>query len=193
MKRCLVLLSGGLDSVTVAKILLDQGILTAALIVDYGQPHARWELPRAVDWCARHGVRAMHVQAPMVGADAMRIGSGEAGARVVPGRNLALIALGVSAALSVGADTVVLGCNADDRENYPDCRASFLTAASSAARAAYGVSVEAPLLGYSKRQVVSEALRIGVVLNDTWSCYEPVGPAPCGTCNACRLRTSAGA
>lgn len=192
MKRCLVLLSGGLDSVTAAKMLLDRGELAACLIVDYGQPHARWEIPRAVDWCARHGVKALHVQAPMIDADAMRIGSGAAGPRVVPGRNLALIALGVSAALSVGADTVIVGCNADDAQDYPDCRASFLTAANATARI-YGVSVEAPLLCYSKRQVVSEALRIGVVLDDTWSCYEPVGPAPCGTCNACRLRAAAGA
>ena len=188
--KALVLLSGGLDSTVVAKMLLDRGELVACLMVDYGQPHARWELPRAVDFCAKYGIRALHAQIPIPGMDAMRIGSGAAGARVVPGRNLLLTSVAVSHALTVGADTVALGCNADDNRDYPDCRASFLTALNATTRA-YGVQVVAPLMGYTKRQVVSEAARVGVDLDETWSCYEPVGPAPCGTCNACRLRDAA--
>ena len=188
--RALVLLSGGLDSVTVAQMMLRRNELGACLIVDYGQPHARWEIPCAINWCGKHAVKALHADVPMLGGGGMRIGHGAAGPRVVPGRNLALISLGVSAALVHGCNAVVVGCNADDAADYPDCRVSFITAANATAMA-YGVRILAPLLGMTKRQVVGEALRVGVVIEDTWSCYEPRGPAPCGTCNACRLRAAA--
>jgi len=191
--RALLLLSGGLDSITVGAMAHARGELVAALIVDYGQPHARWEIPRAVDWCAARGVRALHASLPLPGVrEAMSIGTGVFGPRVVPGRNLTLIAVAISRAVEVGASVVLVGCNADDAADYPDCREAFILALDEMACAAYGVRVKAPLVGCSKAQVGELARLHGVRSDEAWSCYQPVGPGPCGTCNACIARARAG-
>ena len=191
--RSLLLLSGGLDSITVGAMAHARDELSAALIVDYGQPHARWEIPRAVDWCAAHGVQALHATLPLPGVEvAMAIGYGVSGPRVVHGRNLTLISVAISRAVEVGANTVLVGCNADDAADYPDCREVFIDALDRLAFATYGVHVRAPLIGCSKAQVGSLARLHGVRSEEAWSCYQPIGPEPCGTCNACIARARAG-
>jgi 7-cyano-7-deazaguanine synthase len=47
--------------------------------------------------------------------------------------------------------------------------------------------VRAPLVGKSKAQIVRLALRLGVPLELTWSCYLG-GKVACGACDSCRLR-----
>lgn len=191
--KALLLLSGGLDSITVGAMAHARDALAAALIVDYGQPHARWEIPRAVDWCAAHGVQALHATLPLPGVEAaMTIGYGVSGPRVVPGRNLLLISVAISRAIALGANTVLIGCNADDAADYPDCRERFIDALDQMAWSAYGVRIKAPLIGRSKAQVGELARLHGVSSVEAWSCYQPVGPGPCGTCNACVARARAG-
>lgn len=52
--------------------------------------------------------------------------------------------------------------------------------------------VAAPLLTYTKRDVVGAANRLGLDLALTWSCYAG-GETPCGACLACIERKAAGA
>lgn len=185
-----VLLSGGLDSTTTAHLAMEQGRLAAVVLFSYGQPHGFAELGAAAKWAKKHKVREHYLQIALR-AEAMDLGIGTPGARVVPGRNLVLIAHAINIAAATGASSVWVGCNADDAADYPDCRPPFILAASRLGEL-FGVSVEAPLLHMTKADVVREAMRLGVDIGATWSCYQPTAMCqPCGTCNACVLRESA--
>jgi 7-cyano-7-deazaguanine synthase len=43
---------------------------------------------------------------------------------------------------------------------------------------------------WSKTEIVRQALRLGVSIDATWSCYTG-GAAPCGVCDSCRIRDAA--
>lgn len=190
----LVLLSGGLDSAVLAFAAARDGTLAGALTVVYGQPMWDREVYAASGLAVDLGCRWWRVDAPLSDQQAMRIGAGVTGPRVVPGRNLALISLGVNHAAANGWTEVQIGCNADDARDYPDCRPAFIEAVSALAMATYGVHVAAPLLISTKRDVAAKARTLGVPIDRTWSCYEAshsLPCVPCGTCNACRLRIAA--
>lgn len=190
----LVLLSGGLDSAVLAFAAARDGTLAGGLTIVWGQPMWDREVYAASGIATDLGCRWWRVDAPLSDRRAMRIGSGVEGPRVVPGRNLALISLGVNIAAAHGLDEVQIGCNADDVRDYPDCRPEFIAALSACSEAAYGVRVAAPLLAASKRHVADKARALGVPIDRTWSCYEAqrsLPCVPCGTCNACRLRIAA--
>ena len=115
----------------------------------------------------------------------------------VPGRNTVFIAIGLSLAEAKGAQRLVLGVNAVDYSGYPDCRPDYLDAfqtlahlSSKAGREGRGIQLWAPLVSWSKTRIVEEALRLGVPIEDTWSCYSG-GESPCGVCDSCRIRDAA--
>ena len=105
--------------------------------------------------------------------------------------------MGLSLAEARGAERLVLGVNAVDYSGYPDCRPDYLTAfqtladlASKAGREGHGAQLWAPLVQWSKVRIVEEALRLGVPIETTWSCYSG-GTDPCGVCDSCRIRDAA--
>jgi 7-cyano-7-deazaguanine synthase len=108
------------------------------------------------------------------------------------------VALGLAEV--VGAAEIVIGANALDYSGYPDCREPFLrkfeelASVATAAGTEDGVHfrVRAPLLELSKAEIILRGVELGVPLERTWSCYDPVlaGTAfrACGRCDSCRLR-----
>lgn len=176
-----VLLSGGLDSTVCLAI----SPAVACLFVDYGQPALQQERAAAVESAARYGVPLYETQIPMTLGD-MAAPAGDAGPRIVPSRNLAMISAAVSLAATLEADAVVLGASQEDRLSYPDCRPEFIFALSLACVAAYGVSVEAPLEKMTRREIVNLAHRHGIFAEHVWSCYTPIDGKPCGTCDSCK-------
>jgi hypothetical protein len=46
------------------------------------------------------------------------------------------------------------------------------------------------LVRWSKTEIVRQALRLGVPIERTWSCYSG-GTSPCGVCDSCRIRDDA--
>lgn len=208
-RPAVVLLSGGLDSSTTLALALEQGFDVHALTVRYGQRHAI-EIARAEEQARRLGAREHRV----VGVDLAFAGGsaltdraipvpkqgGEASAGIpvtyVPARNTVLLALALSWAETLGAEDVFIGANVLDYSGYPDCRPEFFEAFERLGRLATRSGVEgralrirAPLLHMTKADIVREALRLGVDVGRTLSCYDP-DPAgtPCGACEACRLR-----
>ena len=203
------LLSGGLDSATAAALALEAGHRVIGLSFDYGQRHRR-ELEAAAAVASALGLAEHHTvdvnlaawggssltdlkqQVPDQGVEAGVIPS-----TYVPGRNTVFIAIGLSLAEARGAQQLVLGVNAIDYSGYPDCRPDYLAAyqqladlASRSGREGHGTRLWAPLVEWSKTKIVQEALRLGVPIAQTWSCYSG-GEHPCGVCDSCRIRDAA--
>jgi 7-cyano-7-deazaguanine synthase len=114
----------------------------------------------------------------------------------VPARNTILLGLALGLAETIGAFDLFLGANVLDYSGYPDCRPEFLTAFENLANLATKAGVEggrfrvyAPLLKLTKADIIREAVRLGVDLSRTISCYDPdAAGRACGRCDSCQLR-----
>jgi len=208
-RTAIALLSGGLDSATAAALALEQGDRVIGLSFDYGQRHRR-ELDAAAAVAEQLGLAEHHcisVNLASWGGSALTDASisiptggveeGRIPPTYVPGRNTVFISIGLSLAEARGAERLVLGVNAVDYSGYPDCRPDYLNAfqtladlASKAGREGHGAQLWAPLVQWSKVRIVEEALRLGVPIETTWSCYSG-GTHPCGVCDSCRIRDAA--
>ena len=198
--RAVVLLSGGLDSATVLAMAREAGHECYALSVHYGQRHSI-ELEAAAKIARVFGAqdhRIMGVDLAGIGGSALTDASigvpkePTAGIPVtyVPARNTLMLSLALE------AQHVFIGVNALDYSGYPDCRPEFVAAfqhladvGTKAGVEGRGVRLVAPLLHWSKAQIIQEGMRLGVDYSLTVSCYQadPQGRA-CGVCDSCRLR-----
>lgn len=188
---------------------VEAGYDVIALSFDYGQRHRR-ELQAAAQLAQilklkEHQTIAVNLAAwggssltdPTLTLPDQGLTPGVIPNTYVPGRNTVFIALGLSLAEARGADRLVLGVNAVDFSGYPDCRPDYLEAfqrladlASKSGRQGQGTQLWAPLVEWSKVKIVEEALRLGVPIDQTWSCYSG-GLQPCGVCDSCRIRDQA--
>jgi 7-cyano-7-deazaguanine synthase len=201
-----VLLSGGLDSATALAIAREQGFACHALSVDYGQRHAA-ELDAARHIARACGVRehrVMRVDLAGIGGSALtdaRIAVPQAptaGIPVtyVPARNTIMLSLALAWAEVLGARDVFIGVNFLDSSGYPDCRPEFIAAFGTLAALATRAGVEgspsrihAPLIRWTKAEIIREGARLGVDYALTVSCYQAdAAGSACGRCDACRLR-----
>lgn len=179
-----------------------------ALSIRYGQVHAR-EIEASRRVAAALGVaRHLELDVPLskIGGSAL-VGDGEipkdrpidaAGipSTYVPARNTVFLSLAMAWAEVVGADAIVIGVNALDYSGYPDCRPEYLRAFEQVAALATRAGVEgrslrilAPLLHFTKAEIIRRGLALGVDYALTLSCYDPTpGGKPCGHCDSCQLR-----
>jgi 7-cyano-7-deazaguanine synthase len=203
-KKAVVLVSGGLDSVTALAIAQDQGFDGYALSVDYGQRH-RSELD-----AAKRGTSAAGVPLKILPLDLRAIGgsaltddievpeSETSGIPItyVPARNTIMLSLALAYAEVLGSDDIFIGVNAVDYSGYPDCRPEFIAAYQQMARLATKAGVEGgqmtihtPLIDLTKAQIIKKGIELGVDYGLTVSCYQAdeQGKA-CGVCDSCRIR-----
>jgi 7-cyano-7-deazaguanine synthase len=204
-RRAVVLLSGGMDSAVALAIARDQGYACHALSVRYGQRHSA-ELDAAARVAAGLGAvehRTIDVDLRAIGGSALTADiavpeTPSAGIPVtyVPARNTIMLACALGYAEVLGATDIFVGVNAVDYSGYPDCRPAFVEAferlANLATRAGVegaGIRIHAPLIDWSKAEIVRQGVARGVDFSMTVSCYQaaPDGAA-CGRCDACRLR-----
>lgn len=205
-KKAVVLLSGGLDSVTVLALAREQGFSCHALSMQYGQRHGV-ELEAARRVAAAQGA-VEHLIAPLAldafGGSALtdrRIQVPEQASEgipvtYVPARNTIFLALALGWAEALGARDLFVGVNAVDYSGYPDCRPAFIEAFERLANLATKAGVEgdrfrvhAPLIDMSKAQIIREGVRLGVDYSLTISCYQAdTRGRACGVCDSCRLR-----
>ena len=121
----------------------------------------------------------------------MKTGTGTAGPRILPGRNLLFISHAINLAKTIGAEVIWYGANADDRD-YADCSPEFVDMVN-AIGCLHGVRIEAPLLRLSKDQIHGYAKEVSIDLSGAWSCYEPdMDGLLCGACNSCKLQAQRG-
>ena len=205
-KRALVLLSGGMDSTTCLAIARAEGVSCYSLSFDYGQRH-RIELEMAAYQARVQGVER-HLE---VFVDLAKIGGSALTAALevpkleptqgipityVPGRNVIFLSIALAWAEVLEVQDLYIGANQVDFSGYPDCRDSFLRAfeqmANLATRAGTqgdSFRIQAPLLNWSKAEIIQKGLALGVDYRYTHTCYDPPRPAvSCGLCPSCRLR-----
>ncbi len=200
-----LLLSGGLDSATLAGWLLERHPAESVQAVTflYGQKHVvEVEAAEAV---ARHyGLALQAVELPTIHGSALT----EPGLRLpegrdlslsqgvapsyVPARNLLFLAFLASLADLGGRSELWIAVHHDDYTGYPDCRPAFIDAADQAVRLGtqYGLRVRAPFVSWSKGDIVRYGLSRGVPYHLTHSCYQGRRPA-CGVCDTCQARLAA--
>jgi len=210
VRRAVVLVSGGLDSATALAIAAAEGFELHAISFDYGQRH-RFELEAADRVCLAQKVSSrvvFHIDTTIFRGSALTNDipvphnrneeQMSAGIPVtyVPARNTIFLSVALGLAESIGAHDVFVGVNAVDYSGYPDCRPEFIRAFESMANLATKVGVEggairihAPLIQWTKAEIIQRGISLGVDYGLTHSCYDP-GPdgASCGECDSCQLR-----
>ncbi len=206
MKKAVVLLSGGLDSVTALAMAKEQGYECYTLSFDYGQRHEA-ELNASKKLSVTLGAsqhKVITIDLRSIGGSALTDNelnvpeSYEVGIPVtyVPARNTIFLSIALGWAEVLEANAIFVGVNAVDYSGYPDCRPEFVGAFETLANLATkaGVEgnklrVEAPLMSMTKSEIISEGVRLGIDYSETVSCYQAdqLGLA-CGKCDSCRFR-----
>ena len=204
--KAVVLLSGGLDSATTLAMARRDGYDCYCLSLDYGQRH-RAELIAAAQIAQALGAveqRVMQLDLAAFGGSALTDASlalptePSAGIPItyVPARNTILLSLALAWSEVLGARAIFIGANAVDYSGYPDCRPAFIDAfqamanlATKAADEGAHCRIHAPLLEFSKAQIILQGHALGVDYGLTVSCYQADARGrACGTCDSCRLR-----
>ncbi|MDR0986378.1 MAG: 7-cyano-7-deazaguanine synthase QueC [Ruminococcus sp.] len=214
MKKCLVLLSGGVDSSTALALAIRDFDEVIALSVSYGQKHER-ELKSAADIAKHYGVtlKTIDLNAVFSDSDCSLLANSEAEipkesyaeqikktggltpvSTYIPFRNGLFISTAAAVALSNGCEAVLYGAHADDSAGnaYPDCSPEFFDAMNSAlvTGSGGGIVLLAPFVKMNKADIVKLGLTLKVPYELTWSCYVG-GIKPCGVCGTCIDRAGA--
>ena len=202
-KEYLLVLSGGMDSVTMLYDYRER--IAAAVTFQYGSNQSRREAHYARLNCERLGIEwieidltfmASHFSSSLLeGADAIPEGSYDdenMKSTVVPFRNGIMLAAAAGLAESRGLKAVMIANHAGDHAIYPDCRETFVKAMGSAIAAGTYDSIElrAPYTLLSKIQIAEKGKELGVDYGHTYSCYKG-GEHHCGCCGTCIERRQA--
>src|SRR5450631_1209688 len=179
-KKAIVLLSGGLDSITVLALAKQQGYTCYALSFDYGQRHNA-ELVAAAQIALDYQVedhKIIKLGLGSIGGSALTDehiavpDTPQVGIPVtyVPARNTIFLSFALGWAEVLGAADIYIGVNALDYSGYPDCRPEYIQAYEKMANLATKAGVEgtsqfkihAPLINMSKADIIRSGMELGV-------------------------------
>ncbi len=204
MKVC-VLLSGGMDSVTVLYEVLGCHEVAACLSFDYGSKHNAREIPFAKFHADRNGIVHHTVTLDFMNqlfkSDLLRSGGAIPDGHyaepamkqtVVPFRNGVMLSIAAGYAESIEAGAVVIAAHSGDHAIYPDCREPFMQAMGAAMGAGTYANIHLlrPFIAMDKAGIARRGAELGVNFLHTWSCYKG-GEIHCGTCGTCVERREA--
>ncbi len=199
-KNSLIVLSGGMDSVT----MLHEYAASIELAVNftYGSNHNARELECARRHCKELGIELKVIDLPFIGenfhssllegADAVPTDDYDFDnmkSTVVPFRNGIMLAAAAGLAESLGLTRIMIANHAGDHAIYPDCREGFIKAMSRAiSEGTYeSIMLYAPYTLLTKAQIAERGKRMGLDYSTTYSCYKG-GVNHCGVCGTCRER-----
>lgn len=203
MKDAVIILSGGMDSVTLLHDKKEE--IALAVTFDYGSNHNKREAEFAAYHCKKLGIEHIIIPLEFIhayfksslleGAEAVPEGhyaSENMKSTVVPFRNGIMLAIASGIAESRGLHQVMIANHAGDHAIYPDCRATFIESMSEAM--AYGtyehIKICAPYTHLTKGQIATIGKEIGLDYSKTYSCYKG-GEKHCGKCGTCVERKEA--
>ena len=205
-KRCVVLLSGGIDS-TVLMYSLVADFEVWPLTISYGQRHNKEVLAaRNVCEARDHNLLLrwkyvdLSVLRTLLPSALTGVGEVPEGRydepsmkqTVVPGRNLILLSIAAGYAEGIGAGYVAYAAHSEDHFIYPDCRPEFVQGASMAIHRStdFEVNLIAPFINKTKADIVALGKKLNVPFWKTYSCYKG-GDVHCGRCGTCFERREA--
>lgn len=203
MKDSLIIVSGGMDSITLLYDMKDR--IALGVSFDYGSNHNSREIPFAELHCKRLGIKHITIKLDFMhqyfksslldGADAIPEGHYAADnmkSTVVPFRNGIMLAIATGIAESNELKYVMMANHCGDHTIYPDCRPEFVSAfdAATSAGTYVGVRVLAPYTNITKVDIARRGKELGIDYSETWSCYKG-GDKHCGKCGTCVERKEA--
>ena len=206
--KAVCLLSGGMDSTTLAYTAKDMGYDILALHVNYGQRTEKKELECAkkiadhlgalefieinLDYFTKFGASSLTDFSIPVEKGAL--GRVEQPNTYVPFRNGNLIAIAASFCEAKGGDAVFIGVQSGDHTGYPDCTPEFISAMQNVinigTQTEKKIQLLTPFVRMNKTEILQEGLRLYVPYEDTWSCYSE-NEESCGVCSSCLSRLKA--
>ena len=214
--RIIVLFSGGLDSTTLLKCIIDNNPKSEviALSVSYGQRHSI-ELKKAETLAKTFNVLFKTInladQNIFTGIDGNKpmlmdekqslvhesyrdsLLKDNIVKTYVPFRNGIMLSVAAAFAIASGAPVVFYGAHLDDAEAaYPDCSEDFFDMMDAAVQEGTGqhVFLQAPFIKRTKSEILRVAIEHEVPLQLTHSCYAGHEKA-CGKCGTCINRIEA--
>jgi 7-cyano-7-deazaguanine synthase len=204
VQKAVIIVSGGMDSTTLLYDLANQGFDLHAVTFDYGQKHSK-EIACATRNCKALGVPQkiinMKFFAELAGSSLTtkdkdvpegNYADENMKQTVVPNRNMVMLAIAASFAISSKRDYIFYGAHSGDHAIYPDCRPPFVQAMKNAFNLCdwSRVRLEAPYLRLNKADILKIGFPLSVPYEDTWTCYKG-GEKPCGACGSCTERAEA--
>ena len=203
MKDSVIIVSGGMDSITLLYDKNDE--IALGISFDYGSNHNAKEIPYAKKHCERLGIKHITINLDFIheyfksslleGAEAIPEGNYDEEnmkSTVVPFRNGIMLSIAIGIAESHNLKKVLIANHAGDHTIYPDCRPEFIAAINKASIAGTYVNVEvsAPYTNITKGEIAVIGKKLGLDYTETWSCYKG-GEKHCGKCGTCRERIEA--
>lgn len=203
MKDSVIIVSGGMDSITMLYEYKDR--IALGISFDYGSNHNANEIPLAKMHCERLGIK--HITIPLAfmgqyfksslleGAEAIPEGhytSENMASTVVPFRNGIMLSIACGMAESYGLTRVMIANHGGDHTIYPDCRPEFINSMSEAMQNGTDTKVQilAPYTAITKSEIARHGKALGIDYSETWSCYKG-GAKHCGKCGTCVERKEA--
>jgi 7-cyano-7-deazaguanine synthase len=205
--KSIVLLSGGLDSVTNLYRAKQESKVVLALTFNYGQRAAKKEEAAAQYFCRLNNVNHKSIDlkwfseigksslidrkydvptGEQVKIDDLKTSIETAKSVWVPNRNGIFLNIAAGFAESLGADLVVPGFNAEEAKTFPDNSENFLKAVSGSFE--YSTANKVKAISYTidleKPAIVAIAKSLQIPLEKIWPCYFD-GPKWCGECESC--------
>jgi len=208
MMKAVCLLSGGMDSSTLAYVAKNRGYDILALHLNYGQRTERKELACAkiiadlldaeafieirLDYFTMFGASSLTDQ--KIAVEEYDPGRMHMPTTYVPFRNANLLSIATSFAEARGADAIFIGVQSLDYSGYPDCRPQFIEAFQNVidlgTKDTTIITLFAPFIAMTKADILKEGIKLNVPYEHTWSCYRNEEKA-CGTCGSCHFRKEA--
>ena len=203
MKDSVIVVSGGMDSVTLLYDKKEE--IALAVTFDYGSKHNAREIAWAKVHCGRLGIRHIVIKLDFMqkyftsslleGGDEIPEGhyaDENMKSTVVPFRNGIMLSVAAGIAESNGLKKILIANHGGDHTIYPDCRPEFIEAMDRAiANGTYeDVRIDAPYTNITKADIAKIGKRLGIDYSETWSCYKG-GERHCGKCGTCIERKEA--
>ena len=206
-KKCVILLSGGLDSSVVLSICNKLKYEIYAISFNYKQRHAK-ELDLAKWQAKKHNVKSHKIfNIDLYGGSALtddiKVPENKdvtSIPKIIPvtyvaGRNLVFLSIAAGYAESLDINDIYIGVNSVDYSGYPDCRKEFIVSfekiinkCTKKGLEGRSFRIKTPLINLSKGEIVLVGKKNNVDFSKTSSCYNPKKSKSCGLCDSCLLR-----
>lgn len=200
IKKAVILLSGGLDSVVSLGLLRKDYGTMLALTFDYGQKAVQPEISASQAICEYYNIshkvitlewlkEITHTSLVSEASVPTDIKDYKESMKAVwvPNRNGLFLNIAACFADSEGYDDIIIGANKEEAETFSDNTAEFINRVNSEFEFSTlkKPRVVAPLINYTKNDIVEKALENKIPLELVKSCYLG-GDKNCGECESCK-------